>query len=64
MFDKAQYDEFSPKNPAGIFHLPLASNPDRWESVINNATPSQIDRYPLMFLLSVLSIPKKVHIVA
>lgn len=45
MFDKAQYNEFSVKNPKGIFHLPLASNPARWESVISSATPSQIKRY-------------------
>lgn len=45
MFDKVQYNEFSVKNPKGIFHLPLASNPARWESVISSATPSQIKRY-------------------
>ncbi len=45
MFDKAQYNEFSPQNPDGIFHLPLASNPARWESVIAHATPREIARY-------------------
>lgn len=39
LFDKAQYDEFAPLNPSCIFHLPLASNPNRWKSVIQNASP-------------------------
>lgn len=45
LFDRAQYEEFFPKNPSGIFHLPLASNPARWETVISNATSAQITRY-------------------
>lgn len=40
LFDKAQYDEFAPLNPSCIFHLPLASNPNRWKSVIQNADPA------------------------
>lgn len=45
LFDRTQYEEFSPQNPSGIFHLPLASNPARWESAISNATSTQIAHY-------------------
>lgn len=45
LFDQAQYDEFSPKNPECIFHLPLASNPARWNHVIFNASSQDIKRF-------------------
>ena len=45
LFDLAQYNEFSPKNPDCIFHLPLASNPARWKRVISHATPADIRRF-------------------
>lgn len=45
MFDNAQYTEFSHYNPECIFHLPLASNPTRWESVIKNASSRDIQKY-------------------
>lgn len=45
LFDQAQYDEFAPKNPTCIFHLPLASNPARWDTVIRAASGSDIDRF-------------------
>ncbi len=45
MFDGSQYRDFSSQNPSCIFHLPLASNPKRWESVIQHVTPSQIQKY-------------------
>lgn len=45
LFDMAQYTNFFPRNPACIFHLPLASNPNRWRSVIQNAAPSAVNRY-------------------
>lgn len=45
MFDKAQYDEFSPVNPSCIFYLPLASNPARWDSVISNCPKEEISRF-------------------
>ena len=45
LFDRAQYDDFAPRNPECIFHLPLASNPERWDSVIENASPADISRY-------------------
>lgn len=45
LFDRAQYDEFSPKNPSCIFHLPLASNTKRWNHVISKASPKDIARF-------------------
>lgn len=45
MFDKAQYDEFLPQNPSGIFHFPLASNPARWQAVISRATQKVIHKF-------------------
>lgn len=45
LFDQAQYDTFSPRNPDCIFHLPLASNPARWSSVIEHAAPADIAKY-------------------
>jgi spore maturation protein CgeB len=45
LFDRAQYDEFSPYNPECIFHLPLASNPARWKKVISNAIPADVQRF-------------------
>lgn len=41
LFDRAQYEEFKPRNPACIFHLPLASNPSRWQSVIHTTSSVQ-----------------------
>lgn len=45
LFDQAQYDEFYPKNPNCIFHLPLASNPERWDQVISHATSNDIKQF-------------------
>lgn len=45
LFDWAQYNEFSPKNPSCIFHLPLASNPVRWSNVICNASGKDVKRF-------------------
>ena len=45
LFDRAQYEEFSPRNPGCIFYLPLASNPARWNSVIANAYRKEITRF-------------------
>lgn len=45
LFDQAQYNEFLPYNPDCIFHLPLASNPARWERVISNATSTDIKHF-------------------
>lgn len=45
LFDRAQYDEFHPRNPSCIFHLPLASNPARWEKVINSSSSTDTQKY-------------------
>lgn len=37
LFDAAQYRDISPRNPECVFHLPLATNPSRWNSVIQKA---------------------------
>lgn len=37
LFDKVLYEEFSPYNPECIFHLPLATNVARWDSVISSS---------------------------
>ena len=38
LFDSAQYNSFIHYNPNCIFHLPLASNPARWSSVIHSGS--------------------------
>lgn len=38
LFDSAQYNTFIHYNPNCIFHLPLASNPARWSSVIHSGS--------------------------
>ena len=38
-FDRAQYERFSPANPEGSFHLPLATNPVRWQKAVSAASP-------------------------
>lgn len=45
LFDQAQYDEIAHRNPECIFHLPLASNPTRWSTVIANASTTDIAKY-------------------
>lgn len=45
LFDKAQYDFFSPYNPSGIFYLPLATNVKRWEQVVLSMTEDDYTRY-------------------
>lgn len=45
LFDKAQYDFFSPCNPSGIFYLPLATNVKRWEQVVLSMTEDDYTRY-------------------
>ncbi len=45
LFDKALYDEFAPYNPKGIFHIPLATNVKRWDSVIGKASDSELKKY-------------------
>lgn len=45
LFDQAQYEEFHPRNPSCIFHLPLACNPARYSPVLGSASPSAAVRY-------------------
>lgn len=45
LFDPAQYREIAPRNPDCIFYLPLATNPARWTSVIEQAPASLIQTY-------------------
>ncbi|MFQ7574451.1 MAG: glycosyltransferase [Lachnospira sp.] len=37
LFDRMLFNEFEPRNPGHIFHIPLATNTVRNDSVINNA---------------------------
>lgn len=41
LFDRALYEEFAPSNPDCIFHLPLATNVGRWDTVLSGASASQ-----------------------
>ena len=45
LFDKAQYEFFRSVNPEHIFHLPLAANVKRWESVVLNMTEDDFAKY-------------------
>lgn len=45
LFDRAQYDEFAPFNPTGIFHLPLATNIRRWDEVLSNSPAEMYEKY-------------------
>jgi spore maturation protein CgeB len=45
LFDKAQFEEFSPRNPKCIFYLPLASNPSRWSNVIRQSSRTERSRF-------------------
>ncbi len=45
LFDKAQYDSFSPVNPERIFYLPLATNVKRWEKIILDMTEEDYAAY-------------------
>ncbi len=45
LFDPAQYREIAPRNPDCVFYLPLATNPERWTSVIAQAPASFRQKY-------------------
>lgn len=45
LFDRAQYQTFSPYHPEHIYHLPLASCTSRFDSVIAGITDSDVRRY-------------------
>lgn len=41
VFDRRQYEEFSPMYPGHVYHLPLASDPDFMQSVIKRNSQKQ-----------------------
>lgn len=45
LFDAAQYRDVAPRNPDCVFHLPLATNPSRWENVIQHSTTAEQKKY-------------------
>lgn len=45
LFDRAQYDSFKLYNPSGCFHLPLATNTNRYDKVISSITSADIEKY-------------------
>jgi len=45
LFDRSQYLYFKERNPEGIFYLPLATNTERWDSVIGKASEAELKKY-------------------
>lgn len=45
IFDKMLYNEFHPYNPKHIFHIPLATNINRNDKVIKNASAAQCKQF-------------------
>lgn len=45
LFDRAQYEFFSPVNPDCIHYLPLASNVKRWEEIVLGMTEADFETY-------------------
>lgn len=45
LFDRAQYEFFSPYHPSGIYYLPLATNVKRWEQAVLSMTEEDYQRY-------------------
>lgn len=45
LFDRAQYEFFSPINPDCIYHLPLAANVKRWEEIVLGMTEADFTAY-------------------
>ena len=45
LFDAAQYRDIAPRNPDCVFHLPLATNPARWDAVIGETSEKEIQTY-------------------
>lgn len=44
-FDRAQYERFSPYNPRGCWHLPLASAVERFDAVVETISDKDRKRY-------------------
>ncbi len=45
LFDRMLYNEFEPHNPGHVFHIPLATNVERNDSVIKNASSETLAKY-------------------
>lgn len=45
LFDYAQYKDFQPYNPNGIFHLPLAANTERFDRAVHTITAEERAQY-------------------
>lgn len=45
IFDRALYQQFYPKNPEGVFHLPLAANTEHWDKACREMTAAERGRY-------------------
>lgn len=45
LFDYRMYEQYYPKAPANIYYLPLAGNPDKYDTVINTMTTEEAQRY-------------------
>lgn len=45
LFDYVQYETFHPQNPDCIFYLPLATNIDRWQSVLAGLSKDELSSY-------------------
>ncbi len=45
LFDYSQYQYFKDRNPDNIYYLPLATNPDRWDSVLLRASSAVRRKY-------------------
>lgn len=45
LFDYVQYETFYPQNPDGIFYLPLATNVNRWDSVLSSLPEDELQPY-------------------
>lgn len=45
IFDRALYEQYYEKNPQGIFHLPLATNPEHWDMVCSSITGGERAKY-------------------
>lgn len=45
IFDRALYEQYYPKNPDNMFHLPLAANVNHWDAVCEQITNAERVKY-------------------
>lgn len=45
VFDKKQFEDISPYNPGNVFHLPLGTNVERWDSVTSSVSAADRKKY-------------------